>query len=219
VTPVAGEPVYLEVGPRRTFACSLRWPGWCRSGASASDALEALMAYRPRYAGVAASAGLRFAAAAHARPPDVVERLAGNATTDFGAPAAIAAADREAVTPATARRMVALMEAAWATLDAVVADSPATLRKGPRGGGRDRDAMVDHVAAAETAYARKIGVRHRSPGSDRAAWSALRLALADAVGHAGGHSGPDHPWPVPYAVRRIAWHTLDHAWEMEDRRV
>lgn len=25
------------------------------------------------------------------------------------------------------------------------------------------------------------------------------------------------PWPVPYADRRSAWHSLDHAWEIEDR--
>jgi hypothetical protein len=24
-------------------------------------------------------------------------------------------------------------------------------------------------------------------------------------------------WPPAYAARRIAWHALDHAWEIEDR--
>ena len=24
-------------------------------------------------------------------------------------------------------------------------------------------------------------------------------------------------WPAPYAIRRSAWHALDHAWEIEDR--
>ena len=24
-------------------------------------------------------------------------------------------------------------------------------------------------------------------------------------------------WPVRYAARRIAWHVLDHAWEIEDK--
>jgi hypothetical protein len=24
-------------------------------------------------------------------------------------------------------------------------------------------------------------------------------------------------WPPRYAARRIAWHVLDHAWEIEDR--
>jgi hypothetical protein len=25
-------------------------------------------------------------------------------------------------------------------------------------------------------------------------------------------------WPARYAARRIAWHVIDHLWEMEDRR-
>jgi hypothetical protein len=24
-------------------------------------------------------------------------------------------------------------------------------------------------------------------------------------------------WPLPYLVRRTAWHVLDHAWEVEDK--
>ena len=24
-------------------------------------------------------------------------------------------------------------------------------------------------------------------------------------------------WPVRYAIRRMAWHVLDHAWEMQDK--
>jgi hypothetical protein len=49
-----------------------------------------------------------------------------------------------------------------------------------------------------------IGVRLKAP--DR---TALRAGLLNA--------GADTKWPVPYAIRRIAWHALDHAWEMEDR--
>ena len=29
---------------------------------------------------------------------------------------------------------------------------------------------------------------------------------------------PEDPkWPVRYLIRRMAWHVLDHAWEIEDR--
>jgi len=28
---------------------------------------------------------------------------------------------------------------------------------------------------------------------------------------------PDAVWPARYAIRRTAWHVLDHAWEIEDR--
>ena len=32
-----------------------------------------------------------------------------------------------------------------------------------------------------------------------------------------GQRPTDTAWPVRYAARRIAWHVLDHAWEIEDR--
>ena len=96
-----------------------------------------------------------------ARPShfDVVERVPGNVTTDVGAPAVIAAAEREPLDAAGAARVAPLVAGCWAVFDVVVSKAPAELRKGPRGGGRDRDEIVDHVAAAELAYARKLGIR------------------------------------------------------------
>jgi len=44
--------VALEVGSKRTFATALDWPGWCRSGRDEAGALDALLAYAPRYAAV-----------------------------------------------------------------------------------------------------------------------------------------------------------------------
>ena len=70
------------------------------------------------------------------------------------------------VTPAAARRLAGLVTAAWATFDEVAAASPAELRKGPRGGGRDRDKLIDHVIGAEMAYARKLGVKLKQPAID-----------------------------------------------------
>ena len=103
--------------------------------------------------------------------------------------------------------------------DRVVAATPAELRKGPRGGGRDRDDMVDHVLGAEASYARKLGVRRRQPARDDARGiAALRTDIAAAL-RAPSDGSPLAPkgWPPRYAARRIAWHVLDHAWEMEDR--
>jgi hypothetical protein len=31
------------------------------------------------------------------------------------------------------------------------------------------------------------------------------------------HIGGDFRWPAPYAIRRVAGHMLDHAWEIEDK--
>ena len=82
--------VYLEIGPKRTFAGAIEWPGWCRSGRGEEEALAALLAYAPRYGRVVKAAGLTFAATEN---PDVVERLTGGAGTDFGAPSVAPAAD------------------------------------------------------------------------------------------------------------------------------
>jgi hypothetical protein len=98
-----------------------------------------------------------------------------------------------------------------------VAHAPKELRKGPRGGGRDRDAVAAHVVAAETAYARKLGVRHRAPVT-AAEIAELRADIAQTLATARvGEPLVASGWLPRYAARRIAWHVLDHAWEIEDR--
>ena len=213
-------PVYIEAGDKKVFACSIDFPGWCRSGKTEADALQALAAYAPRYAEVAARAKVAFPAPAKAEERfEVVERVKGGGATDFGIPHEIPRADAEPLTARQAARQVELMRAAWAVLDAVAKASPAELRKGPRGGGRDRDKMLDHVLGAEAAYARKVGVKHPQPElGDTRAIKALRDELAETLGHASDGSPPiPKGWPPRYAIRRVAWHVLDHAWEMQDR--
>jgi hypothetical protein len=204
--------VYLEVGGKRTFASAADWPGWCRSGKDEPAALAALAAYAPRYAAVAKLAKAPFV---RGEPSfEVVERIKGNPTTDFGAPGVPAKDESKPLTPQQATRMRDLLEASWDYLDKVIAKAPSSLRKGPRGGGRDRDAMFDHVLGAELEYAKRIGVRHKQPdGKDRPAVRAFRKAVLE------GFNDPnrEEKWPVPYAARRTAWHALDHAWEIEDR--
>jgi hypothetical protein len=150
---------------------------------------------------------------------EVVERLPGDASTEFGVPGAVADADAAPTTRAQAERLAALVQASWTVFDRVRAGAPASLRKGPRGGGRDRDKMVDHVLGAEAGYARKLGIKHPPPAiDDRAAIAALRQALLEVL-RAPSDGSPPVPkgWPPRYAARRIAWHVLDHAWEMQDR--
>jgi hypothetical protein len=208
--------VYLEIGKKRVFACALDWPGWCRSGKDEESALAALATYAPRYAVVAKQGG-------HPLPDsavdafEVVERLPGSASTDFGVPERIATADAGSLTTGEGERLSTLVTAAWAVFDQVAAATPAELRKGPRGGGRDRDKMIDHVVMSEVAYARKLGITHRVAGiDDREAITALRTAISDVL-RAGAVDAQPFGWPSRYAARRIAWHALDHAWEMEDR--
>jgi hypothetical protein len=211
--------VYLEIGAKKVFACALEWPGWCRSGKTEDSALESLASYAERYAPVAGEAGLRFPAYAGARV-EVVERLGGSAATDFGVPERPATADGTRLTKAQAGRLAAVVEAAWVYFDRVVAGAPAELRKGPRGGGRDRDKIADHVIGAEVAYFRKLGLRFRQPAfDDAAAVAEMRTAALDVL-RAARAPAPDleKGWLYRYAARRIAWHALDHAWEIEDRR-
>lgn len=210
--------VYLEVTKRRTFAMALDWPGWGRSGKTADTALATLAEYAPRYAVVADKAKVGFPASAGDELV-VVEELPGNMTTEFGAPAMFASADAQPWAGAEASRAAALLQGSWDVLAQVAAASPEQLRKGPRGGGRDRDAIIDHVVGAEAMYARKIGLKHRRPApGDQAAVHAMREDILELL-RADSDGGPVVPkgWPVRYAARRITWHVLDHAWEIQDR--
>jgi hypothetical protein len=217
-TKARATPVYTETGSKRVFACALDWPGWARSAKTEGAAIEALADYASRYAPVAKRAGVTFPAKS-VDAFDVVERLPGSATTDFGAPGAISHFDLKPTDRREARCIASILDASWSTLDEVVHDAPAVLRKGPRGGGRDRDAIATHVVEAELAYARKIGLRFRSPApGDTAAIASLRAAIHEVVvAPSAGPPAVERGWPLRYAARRIAWHVLDHAWEIQDK--
>ena len=199
---IDGPRVSVELGKTWSFADAVDWPGWCRRGKGEEAALEALLEYADRYA-------LVTGAPIEAGPVTIIGRSTGTATTDFGAPDARGPWDDEVLTEVEADRLLALVEAGWRYLDDVVAVAPAELRKGPRGGGRDRDAVREHVREAERSYARKIGARV-PPRTD---WNAQRTAIAAAI-----RQSPTGPvWSRRHFMRRTAWHVLDHAWEIEDR--
>ena len=207
-----------EVGSKKTFVWAIDWPGWCRSGKDRDLAIESLIAHRGRYAKVARRAGLKLAEV-DADDLRIVEGLEGGGGTDFGVPSGIGDSDRKRVTKAEAGRLADLVDAAWVIFDRVAERAPAELRKGPRGGGRDRDKMIGHVIEADDAYARELGIRLPTPSiADRPAVEAQRAAVLDLLRQpSDGSPLADRKWTLRYAARRIAWHALDHAWEMEDR--
>jgi hypothetical protein len=210
--------ISLEVGSKRVFASALDWPGWCRSAKDEDLAIEALLDYAPRYALIAKEAGRPFDSRS-GQATTVIERVAGGATTDFGAPEKVVKAELEPLTKKQAESIADLVQATWRVFDRVVAGAPARLRKGPRGGGRDRDAIADHVVSAEVVYARKLGIRSPVSGyADNKALRALRSGIEE-VFRSARDPGPlvAKGWPVRYAARRIAWHATDHAWEIEDK--
>ena len=214
-------PVYLQEGRSRVFCCALDWPGWCRRAKTAEAALDALAEYAVRYAPVMQRAGYPLPAGATDRF-EVVETIpAVPAPTfsgpDFGVIDIACGRDAEPLKAGEAKRLAAIVATAWVYFDEVVAVAPETLRKGPRGGGRDRDAIYQHVVGADTAYARKIGVRHAQP-RDPAAVAELHADVVAALrGARAGEPMTAKGWLPRYAARRIAWHALDHAWEIEDR--
>jgi len=194
------------------FAVAAAWPGWARGGRDEASAIDALLAYADRYAAVADTADL--AAPTGAR---IVDRITGNATTDFGAPGVVPAMDETPLVGDELERQLAILRSCWATLDRIATAASGTeLVKGPRGGGRDLTDIVAHVLDAERAYARTVGL---PPDPEVAPHDLLEAAirarsrgeLAD-IGPRGGRR-----WPARYAIRRAAWHVLDHAWEIEDR--
>ena len=211
--------VYLEVG-RKTFASAADWPGWSRGGKTQDEALDHLLAYGERYARAVAvplaKLGRRTRAAV-----EVIERLEGNATTDFGAPGVVPELDRASLGAERLAELIALLEASWRTFEKVAASARGRELgpSGPRGGGRTLNKMVAHVADAQAAYVEAIGGKWR----DSAPWEDTKREFIALLGPRARGELPDvgprggKRWPARYAIRRSAWHALDHAWEIEDR--
>ncbi|OAI39192.1 hypothetical protein AYO38_01620 [bacterium SCGC AG-212-C10] len=218
--------VAIESGKKRTFASALDWPGWTRSGRDEAAALESLLAYGPRYQHAIRSRRLGFKAPQAVASFTIVERLAGDATTEFGAPAAPASVESLPVNDEELKRLTRVLERCWIEFEAVVAAAEGkSLRKGPRGGGRTVERIVDHVVDAHYSYLRNIYWRKRreSPTGVSAVVEAVKSADAEALAFAVSDGMPERGprggelWKPRYFVRRSAWHILDHAWEIEDR--
>ncbi len=220
---------YLEIGKKRMLAGARDWPGWCRGGRDEEAALHALIEYGPRYERVLHATGLRFRAPADASELAVVERLVGNATTDFGAPDVAPSSDAAPVDDDELRHLQGLLKACWTAFDAAAqAAYGKDLRKGPRGGGRDLIGVAQHVEGAEASYLSRLDgrlpkQREQDYKDDPGRPLQRRQAILDALGAAAcgefplrGPRGGIH-WTPRFFVRRAAWHILDHAWEIEDR--
>lgn len=210
--------VVVEAVPKRAFASVLRWPGWSRGGKTEAEALDRLLAYAPRYASVVGNQAGRFAPPKTVSGLRVVERLPGNASTEFGAFGCEPSQDAAALSSRELTRRVAILRAAWTTFDQVVATTHTALRTGPRGGGRDLEKIRAHVEEAEAAYLRRLG-------GDRVQGTAARRDAFEETLHARNRGelaevGPrgGARWTAAYAIRVAAWHVLDHVWEIEDRR-
>jgi hypothetical protein len=213
----------IERGPKgkRSVAFSIDWPGWSRGARTAELALETLEAYRERYRPVAGLAGMSRGFDA-AGPLEVVEDRVGTGSTDFwGISFSPSAAELGRVGEADLERAITLLRASWEFFDGVAARVSPQMRKGPRGGGRDRDQIIRHTIRTESEdFARKVGLR--IPEGAALTPDGLRqhrdvFVAAMRAYNAGALPGRMRSWTLPFLIRHSAYHTLDHAWEMEDK--
>jgi hypothetical protein len=203
--------VSIEAAEKKAFATAVDWPGWSRSGKTEELAVHALADYAGRYAPVARLAGEEFPKT-DSLDFEVVERQGGGGGTEFGVPSNVTDQDRRRTSVKDADRLARLVEAAWKSFEEVAAGAPEELRKGPRGGGRNTSKVVAHVVESDEAYAREMGIKLKAPiGEVRAAILEVLRQTSDGLPIA------DRRWTPRYAAHRIAWHALDHAWEIEDR--
>jgi hypothetical protein len=213
--------VYVEVGAKKTFASALDWPGWARIARDEPAALQRLVDYGARYR---RSMGLRAPGLVIPESTDelnVVERLAGGDSTDYGVLSRIPKADERPAEEADLERLIDLLHRAWAAFAEAAdkAEGHELAPSGPRGGGRSLAKMRAHIVDAESAYVNAVGGKHDS----QASWPELQKRFIEALHAKARGELPDvgprggRRWPVRYAVRRSAWHALDHAWELEDR--
>jgi hypothetical protein len=214
--------VYIETGKERVFAVAIDWPGWCRSARTEAAALENLLAYGARYAKVMRLGRVDFDAPAGLASLAVRDHVKGTTTTDFGSPDVSLKVDQEPLPEKELIRYQSILQASWKTFDRWVATaSGAPLRKGPRGGGRELEEIVAHLAEAEVVYLGRMDckldpVTSKDDHARRAmVLEAMRAGASGGIPQPGPRGGKR--WNARYFVRRVAWHILDHAWEIEDR--
>jgi hypothetical protein len=212
--------VMIERGKKKkVVAVAFDWPGWDRWGKTDGESLESLEAYRPRYAPVAELAGYGDAFA-KLGAPEVVEDVPGKGGADFyGLSDVPATPERVPMTPSDLDRKVALLEGTWAYFDATFARVSDELRKGPRGGGREKDVIRRHVVGWEIYdLAKKVGVDYPvDTRDDPVTLAAYRRDVVAAIRAYNTEGRMARTWYLQFLIRRCAWHMLDHAWELEDR--
>ncbi|HEU4328341.1 MAG TPA: hypothetical protein VFS21_34705 [Roseiflexaceae bacterium] len=214
--------VTLEIGPKgkKVAAVAPDWPGLERGATTEEAAIERLRLSIPRYTLVTKIAGMEATFAATTEV-DVVERYAGTGSTDFwGISFAFSSIDQGAMSDQELERELTLMRACWRFFDDVRMRVSAEMQRGPRGGGRDRDRIVRHTLAAEQDWAKKLGVL--TPFDAMLTDEGLnthRVAYCNAIQTLHTQSKMARTWPLRYLIRHTAYHTLDHAWEMEDKNL
>ena len=207
--------LFVEETPKKVFVSALDWPGLARGAKTEDLAVESLVAHLPRYAKVAHKAGERFDP--HDFDIEVVSRTEGDAGSAYGIPSLVAPEDRDA-------GRCARGEADRIDRRGVVGRVRRRSRRRRRSrsgrahaaagatGRRSSSTSPGRTAATPARWASRATPRRRraSRPSGRRCWRCCGTT-------SDGSPIADKKWPPRYAARRVAWHALDHAWEIEDR--
>jgi hypothetical protein len=214
--------IVIEHGPKgkKVVAFAPDWPGWSRGARTAEEALATLEAYRSRYRPIAAT--VRLAKEFDAQGDfSAVEEKVGTGSTDFwGISFSPCRLETEPMDAAEFARKVKLLRSCWSYFDAVASRVSPIMAKGPRGGGRERDHIISHTIRVESEdFAKKAGLR--IPVGTH--WTAEKLAgyrddyVAAMTAYNKGDVKPMKSWNLAFLIRHSAFHTMDHAWEMQDK--
>ena len=213
----------IELGPKakRAVAFSLDWPGWSRGAKTKKLAIETLESYRERYRPIARLAGMEREFD-DAGPLEVVEERVGTGSTDFwGISFSPSSAEHDdPMSAADLERRIAILRACWTFFDGVAARVSSEMQKGPRGGGRDRARIVSHTIRTESEdFARRVGIRipERAALTPDGLLEHRESYIAAMRAYNAGEGKRMKSWTLAFLIRHSAYHTLDHAWEMEDK--
>ncbi len=212
----------VERGPKgkKAVAFAVDWPGWSRGAKTPELALGLLESYRERYRPVAVAAQMadEFDAAGGL---DVVEDRVGAGSTDFwGISFSASGFEHEPMDDTELDRKIGLLRASWGFFDAVASRVSAEMRKGPRGGGRDRDEIIRHTIRVESEdFAKRLGLRVPEGGAltPKGLRDYREAYVATMHAYNAGEGKRMRLWNLPFLIRHSAFHTMDHAWEMEDK--
>lgn len=212
----------LERGPKnkKVVALAVDWPGWSRGAKTPEAAIATLESYRSRYRPITLAAGMVGELDGGGQLAVVQERV-GTGSTDFwGISFSPSSFEDDPMAEGELERKLRLLQACWSFFDEVAASVSPQMRKGPRGGGRDRDQIIAHTIGTETElFAKRVGLpvpadRPLAPAGladHRAAYLATMRSYNAGVGKR------MRTWTLPFLIRHTAFHVLDHAWEMQDK--
>lgn len=213
-----GIQIVIERGKKKAVAYAPSWPGLSRGASSIDGAIEKLASYADRYRGVAALAGLsgEFPSTPTFK---IVEEVPGRGMTDFwGISFAPSTGEQGQMSEEECERKLVILRACWKYFDRVAAKVSPELKKGPRGGGRDRDQIIRHIFANERDWAKMLALDLPEDAMLTAKGRAKhRNAYVRAIRQYNAPGKAARSWRLQFLLRHTAYHVMDHAWEMEDK--